>query len=126
MNNFESTGPTLMIIEDEEGLRESLVELLKLEGHAAHSAANGREALDLLKVIPAPCLILLDMMMPVMNGRAFLDEISLDNKLNHIPVLIVSAFENPNTKGAIGILKKPLDIDLLLTIVAKYCPTTNL
>ena len=56
-----------------------------------------------------------------MNGRDFLKEISQDPQLRSIPVLIVSAFENPNTLGAIGILKKPLDMDLLISIVSKYC-----
>lgn len=112
---------SLLIVEDEEGLREALVEILKLEGFHSYSAGNGREALDLLKKIPKPCLILLDMMMPIMNGRAFLDELLVDSTLFPIPVLIVSAFDNPNTKGAIGVMRKPVDWDQLIKVISEYC-----
>lgn len=122
MNSQELSCASLLVIEDEDGLRESLVEIINFDGYKTNSASNGKEALDLLKVIPKPCLILLDMMMPVMNGRAFLDAIATDEILSTIPVIIVSAFDNPNTKGAIGVLQKPVDWEALMKIISQYCP----
>lgn len=112
---------SIMVVEDQEDLRDVIVEILKMEGYSVFSSINGKEALDLLKEIPKPCLILLDMMMPVMNGREFLDTLLVDATLTPIPVLFVSAFDNLNTKGAIGVLKKPIDIEALLRIVQQYC-----
>lgn len=71
---------------------------------------------------PIPCLVLLDMMMPIMNGREFLDIIMKDSMLAPLPVLIVSAIADAtNSKGSIGFLKKPIDIDVVLDVVGQYC-----
>lgn len=111
----------LMIVDDEESIRLLLEEFLLMEGYSTISAANGKEALELLNKGSRPCLILLDMMMPVMNGRDFLDALLDDVQLSSIPVLFVSAFENIDTRGAIGVLKKPVDINKLLAYLAQYC-----
>ena len=117
------TCRAVMVVEDDEAIRSSMVEMLELEGYATYAATNGQEALDLLiNDIPKPCLVLLDRMMPIMNGREFLDAIMKDAMLAPIPVLIVSAVADPiNSMGSIGFLKKPIDVNNVLDIVSRYC-----
>lgn len=113
---------SILVVEDDEDIRSALVDLLESEGYHVEPASNGKEALDKLSTIEKPCLVLLDMMMPIMNGRQFLDKIMLDSKLAPIPVLIVSAVaDKANTEGSVGFLKKPIDIDVVLNTVAQYC-----
>jgi CheY-like chemotaxis protein len=114
---------SILIVEDDDSIREAMTEMLEMEGYNTFAAVNGQDALALLKDnIPKPCLVLLDMMMPIMNGREFLDEMMKDAILAPIPVLIVSANVEPsNTKGSIGFLKKPVDIDTVLAVVSRYC-----
>lgn len=118
----ENCCQSILVVEDDEDIRSALIELLESEGYEAHEASNGKEALDTLHEIPKPCLVLLDMMMPIMNGRQFLDEVMKDSKLAPIPVLIVSAVaDKTNTEGSVGFLKKPIDIDVILKLVSQYC-----
>jgi CheY-like chemotaxis protein len=114
---------SILIVEDDQSIRETMIEMLEGEGYNTFSAINGKDALTLLRDgIPKPCLVLLDMMMPIMNGREFLDEMMKDAVLAPIPVLIVSAIADPsNTKGSVGFLKKPVDIDAVLATVSRYC-----
>ena len=118
------TRKSILVVEDDDSIRTSMIEILEMEGYSTFSATNGQEALDILKAgeIPKPCLVLLDMMMPIMNGREFLDNIMKDTLLAPIPVLIVSAVADPaNSKGSVGFLKKPIDLDTILEIVSRYC-----
>ena len=119
----EKNCNSILVVEDDDSIREAMVEMLEMEGYRTYAAINGKNALSLLKDnIPKPCLVLLDMMMPIMNGREFLDEMMKDAFLAPIPVLIVSAIADPsNSKGSVGFLKKPVDIDSVLSIVSKYC-----
>jgi two-component system chemotaxis response regulator CheY len=113
---------SILVIEDDDDIRNVMVEVLEAEGYITESAINGKDALEKLTVISKPCLVLLDMMMPIMNGREFLDTIMKDAYLAPIPVLIVSAVaDRTNTEGSVGFLKKPIDIDVVLNVVAQYC-----
>lgn len=113
---------SILVVEDDDDIRNAIVDLLETEGYSTESAVNGKDALDKLAVIPKPCLVLLDMMMPIMNGREFLDKVMKDSHLAPIPVLIVSAVaDKANTKGSVGFLKKPIDIDVVLNVVSQYC-----
>ncbi len=113
---------SILVVEDDDDIRNVMIDVLESEGYHAVAAANGKEALDLLHTISKPCLVLLDMMMPIMNGREFLDKIMEDSILAPIPVLIVSAVaDKTNTKGAVGFLKKPVDIEMVLKMVNQYC-----
>jgi CheY-like chemotaxis protein len=111
---------TVLIVDDDEGIRETLSELLCCEGYVTACAANGAEALRVVRESP-PGLILLDMMMPVMNGWEFLAQKQLDPALEIIPTVVVSAvvFETP--PKAVGCLRKPMNTDLLLELVGQYC-----
>ncbi|WP_408095953.1 response regulator [Peredibacter sp. HCB2-198] len=113
---------TILIVEDDDDIRNVMIDLLESEGYTTKAATNGKEALDALGSMAKPCLVLLDMMMPIMNGRQFLDTIMSDTLLAPIPVLIVSAVaDKTNTEGSIGFLKKPIDIDVVLNVVSQYC-----
>lgn len=113
---------SVLVVEDDEDIRNVIVDLLESEGYHTESAGNGQEALDVLHNIQKPCLVLLDMMMPIMDGRAFLDKVMHDSFLAPIPVVVVSAVaDKMNTQGAVGYIRKPVDIEVILKLVEKFC-----
>lgn len=116
----------ILVVDDNGNTRDSLVLLLQCEGYDAEGVENGREALRVLRDGYDACLILLDLMMPVMDGWTFRVEQRQDLDLRDIPVVVMSAAVNPPQEaarlGAIAGLGKPLDILQLLDLVAQYCP----
>lgn len=117
-------GVTVLVVEDDDMIRETLNEALRLEGFDVVTAENGQVALEKLAEIPHPCLILLDLMMPVMNGWQFLERRQRNDVLMTIPVALFTAATNPSISRAVGVqsvLKKPLDIDTLIKAVKRYC-----
>jgi CheY-like chemotaxis protein len=119
-----SHAASIMIVEDDPDTREMLERFLQLEGFAVRSAANGQLALDALKADGGPCVILLDLMMPVMNGWQFRAAQVRDPGLSQIPVVVVTA---AGTRGDIpaidadGWLSKPVDFDRLLAAIHPFC-----
>lgn len=94
---------------------------MELEGYRVIEAADGREALKQAKSSPRPHLILLDMNMPIMGGREFLDTLLTEAEIASIPVLIISATVNSkNSVGAVDFLRKPVELDELLQKVAHH------
>jgi CheY-like chemotaxis protein len=116
-------APTVLIVEDDPDLREMMAQLLTLEGLRASTAVNGLDALDYLRRSRKPQVILLDLMMPVMDGWEFRRQQRTDARLADIPVVVLSAFDEARTDevAASAVLKKPLDFDRLLRIVRGYC-----
>lgn len=115
---------SIMVIEDDEDIRNVMVDVLVEEGYLTQCAENGQEALDTLRKLPKPCLVFLDLMMPIMNGREFLDEVMKDSYLAPVPVVIVSAIaDTADVTGAVGFLKKPIDLDMILDVASKFCRT---
>ena len=113
---------TVLVVEDEEGIRESLKLLLEVEGYKVLTAANGKFALEILNKMERPCLILLDLMMPVMNGWEFSKAIKANHILAPIPIVLVTAFaDEVGVLKNLPIVKKPVDHDLLMVLVKKYC-----
>lgn len=112
----------LLLVEDDPDIRDALAELLQEEGFAVATASNGREGLDRLAEVERPCLILLDIDMPVMDGREFMAQVRADPELRDCTVLIVTATRGASPLGADGLLKKPFDIEELLGAVERYCP----
>jgi CheY-like chemotaxis protein len=118
---------TVLVIDDDVDIREMLDAALTTEGYAVVTAANGKAALDRLAdmqtVHQSPCLILLDLMMPVMNGVEFLSRLQSDPALSPLPVVVMSAFDKlmrtlpPEVKR----LAKPLDLGDLLHHVETHC-----
>ncbi len=116
----------ILLVEDDQDIRETLVELLQEEGYEVFFAENGQEGLDKLSTLPAlPNLILLDLMMPIKDGFQFCLEKDANPKFTHIPVVVMSADglikENQQRVNACAYLKKPLDIYHVIDIVARYC-----
>ena len=116
----------ILLIEDEPDLRETLRELLEMVGFQVETAANGREGLHKLDTAGHPCLIMLDLMMPVMNGWQFLETIRQDPRPDRaaIPVVVVSAaIDMVELESRYGCrsLTKPVDLDVLLDLANEYC-----
>ncbi len=114
---------TILIVEDDADIRETLQHLLEASGYRAAPASNGQVALDLIDTIGKPCLILLDLMMPVMDGWAFLTALDQDDALVEVPIVIVSAYTDKvaSLERAQQILKKPVDIHALMEVVRQHC-----
>jgi CheY-like chemotaxis protein len=125
MGQSQTIDPCILIVEDDEDMRESLGEILRFEGYRVAGAANGREALQRLQHGDAPCIILLDLMMPVMSGWEFREQQRQDPQLSAIPVAILTGVRNTaeqiRTLGAVGYFQKPVDLNALLATVAEYC-----
>ena len=113
----------VLIVEDDDDLREMMAQLLALEGFQTAAVANGQEALDYLRQENAPNLILLDLMMPVMDGWEFRRRQQANPAMAQVPVIVLSALDHVRTAevSAEAILKKPLDFDRLLELVRTYC-----
>ena len=110
---------TILVVDDDLGIRESLGAVLESAGYRVRLAANGEAALGALGSEPGlPDLILLDLMMPVMDGWQFRSRQLQDPRLREIPVVIISAGGNVQQKAenlsAVGWLRKPLMIPVLL------------
>jgi CheY-like chemotaxis protein len=120
-----SPAPQVLIVEDDIDIRDALSQILEEEGYTVATAANGQEALDVLRSGPPPRLILLDLMMPVMNGWQFRAEQRSDPALASIPVVVISADTHIGDKaGQIGVqefFRKPIEIAGLLSTMQKYC-----
>jgi CheY-like chemotaxis protein len=112
-----------VIIEDDEGIRSSLQELLEDEGYAVVTAENGKQGLEVLNALSdQPCVVLLDLMMPVMNGWQVLEALQKDEAKSEIPIIVVTAAGDrvgaPNVRRW---LRKPLHLDTLLNVVEEHC-----
>ncbi|NNC18048.1 response regulator [Corallococcus exiguus] len=114
----------ILIVDDEPDLREVVAELLEMEDYTVLQAANGQAALDVLAANnDQPCLVLLDLMMPVMDGHEFLHRLREDARYRELPVLMLTAhFSAKAPPGTVGLLRKPVDIPELLSMVARHCP----
>jgi CheY-like chemotaxis protein len=111
-----AVGKRVLVVDDDQDIRETLAELLTDEGYLVESASNGREALTTLRNGVRPDVILLDLMMPVMDGYQFRDEQRADPLLASIPVIVITAGSNPSLSalGANMFVPKPLDLGRLL------------
>ena len=113
---------SILVVEDEPSIRENLQTLLEFEGYSVCTASNGEEGLRTLRTMRRPCLVLLDLLMPVMNGMEFLEAKSHVATIASIPVCIVSGVaEKPDMSQASVFLKKPIEFDGLLKIVRQHC-----
>ena len=113
----------VLIVEDDADLREMMAQLLSLEGYRSHTVANGLEALQYLERGDRPDVVLLDLMMPVMDGWEFRRRQLQDPDLADVPVIVLSALDPSRAVDVNGtaFLKKPLDFDRLLQLVHRFC-----
>jgi two-component system, chemotaxis family, chemotaxis protein CheY len=111
----------VLVVDDEEGIRETLRDLLEDEGYAVHSAANGRDALTLLRSLAVkPCLVILDLIMPILDGNAVYRTMQADPELAMIPVVIATSIPSQAPPDAV-VLRKPVPFDALLALLQRCC-----
>jgi CheY-like chemotaxis protein len=115
-----SCPASILVVEDNDDIREAIGELLENEGYTVALAQNGEHALGLLAQLPRPALLLVDLIMPHMDGWQLLNVLSRDDRLATIPVVVMSAAAQPAT-GQLRTLKKPIDLEILLQIVREHC-----
>lgn len=109
----------VLVVDDTWELRELFMETLSDAGYEVHGAANGLEALNALDSLEGkPCVVLLDMMMPVMDGHAFLQVLRDEARLPDLPVVVISAVQQGPMTGVRRVLRKPVDVEVLLAAVA--------
>lgn len=111
----------ILVVEDDDAIRELLVELLESEGHTVRAARHGEEALAVLDGAPLPALVLLDLMMPVMNGEQFLQAWrARAPEAAAVPVYVLTAARSEIGVAVTGRLAKPVDIDDILALASKH------
>ncbi len=111
-------------MEDEAGIRESIAECLEAEGYAVASVSNGVEALAWLAREVPPDLLVLDLVMPHMNGAELVERLHADERLRDVPVVLTTALmpsERTPVPSVTALLRKPFDLDALLATVARHC-----
>jgi CheY-like chemotaxis protein len=117
MTKKELTRKTILVIDDDDSIKEALEDLLTNEGYVVVTASNGNEGLSRMREVK-PHLILLDMRMPVMDGWEFKKEKDADPKFDSIPVLVFSAFSTPPPGiSAQGVIPKPLSGQIVLNTI---------
>ena len=122
LKGMKTGNRVVLIIEDEPSIRETLQLALELEGYTVFTASHGQEGLDALTRISRPCLILLDLMMPVMDGWDFASALKGRREFSQIPIVVITAFDERVRKiEAQAIIKKPIAMEELLDTVSQYC-----
>jgi len=118
----EVEGPfagCVLVVDDDEGIRETLCELVELAGCSARGAANGAEALKML-TDGLPCLVILDLIMPVMTGLEFLDALRKDPCFASVPV-VISTSAPERAPAGVPVIPKPIDIDSVIHWMKRTC-----
>jgi CheY-like chemotaxis protein len=122
LNAQHSGSKVVLVVDDDPDILEALSEILEAEGFEIRRARNGKEALDRLEPDP-PNLILLDLMMPVMDGWEFAQRMRQRPRVSGIPIIVLSADRNVSNKateiGAMGHLAKPFELNDLLDMVRR-------
>src|SRR6202011_4090367 len=112
----------ILVVDDEEAIREVIAETLELEGYRVEKAADGNAALVMVKVIP-PDAIVLDLMMPGMDGWTFLKQCRKENLCSCTPVMVISAYRKLGEATADlqvqACLEKPFDLDVFLKAIER-------
>jgi CheY-like chemotaxis protein len=117
-------GPLVFIVDDDYDSRETARMVLEEEGYSVEVAPNGQVALEMLSSSPRPTLMLVDLMMPVMDGAALLSALEASPELSTIPVLVMTASgPDPRTTGLrYPVLRKPFDLEELMRLVTERSP----
>lgn len=109
----------VLVVEDEAESRDTLRELLELEGYSVETATNGKTALAVLETLE-PCVILLDLFMPVMDGWQVIDQLRADGRLGKMNVLIITSAGH-RAPADLPVFQKPLNLDKLISSIAAVC-----
>jgi CheY-like chemotaxis protein len=109
----------VLVVDDDQDIREAVVEAISDAGYTVAAAANGREALDAMRA-NRPCVVVLDLMMPVMDGWEVVAQMDLDPTLAGVPVCVVSAHDKDPPRND-AMLRKPVSLARLLAAIEQYC-----
>ena len=121
MNNTLKRAKTVVVVDDEEGICETLRDVFEDEGYSVGVATNGADALELLRRLsPKPCIVVLDLLMPVLDGNAVYRAMKADPTLADIPV-VISTSDPSRAPSGVLIMRKPIVLDVLLGVVRKNC-----
>ncbi|HEX4341595.1 MAG TPA: response regulator [Polyangiaceae bacterium] len=112
---------TVLVVEDEEDLREMIREALEMSGYTVVTAAEGQAALDAIESIEHVCVVLLDLLMPGMNGWDFFAELRRRPGFKDVPVVIHTSAPDRAPSGATRVIQKPLVLARLLSLVGEFC-----
>jgi CheY-like chemotaxis protein len=120
-----SEAHPILIVEDDEDIRDAVQDLLERRGYVVVAAGDGRQALARLRaLVTLPAVILLDLTMPIMSGWEFLAEQARDPAIAGVPVVVMSAVPNldeqPGASEWAGILKKPVAAGVLLETIERF------
>ena len=110
----------LLLVEDDDDVRASIADVLDLAGYVVVEASNGRHAMRAMREDP-PRMVILDLMMPVMSGWEVLEQMRADPSLAVIPVCLLSAQVQIEATEPVQVLRKPVSIDELLSVVRSHC-----
>lgn len=130
MERMSISAGNVLIVEDDPEVREMITALLATEGFYAVAAGDGLEALHLLRTVRhrapnAPCLVLLDLKMPRLGGNEFRRAQLGDPTVANVPIAVMSGAtdleQRAEAMGAVATLTKPLDFDVLIEVVKRYC-----
>ena len=119
------TQPMILVVDDDQDIRDVIAESLALDGYLVRTAPNGKVALEQAHA-KRPDLIVLDLMMPVMSGVEFLAARREDPALATTPVVVITAAFDSQVEGAALLLQKPFELETLLAIVARLCGAGHL
>ena len=114
----------ILVVDDDDAIRDSVVEALEDAAFPVRAAHNGREALNILRQGDGrPCLVLLDLMMPVMDGWDFASEQAQDPTLANVPFCVITAVgsSRPIPSDAVAVVRKPFKLKDLLDVVQQHC-----
>ncbi|MCY1074635.1 response regulator [Archangium lansingense] len=116
-----ATATPILIVDDDPDIREALRDILDDAGYSVVLAFHGQMALELLGTMGPPCLVLLDWMMPVMDGAQFLHLLRENPLYDTVKVILCTASGRDVPPGAQGLLRKPFELDELLAVVSESC-----
>ena len=121
----DSAARRVLVVDDDLGTREALTDLLQDRGYSVISAADGREALNYLRNSSPPGIVILDLMMPVMDGWEFLKYRSHDPALLAVPIIVVTATPPRHPLPAKAVLQKPIQFESLVEMIERFLPVKN-
>jgi CheY-like chemotaxis protein len=110
----------ILIVDDEADIRDSLQEFFEDEGYTVTTAANGAEALTQLATGELPCVIILDLLMPVLDGNEMYEKMQADPRLSQLPVIISTSDPRRAPSGVLT-MKKPVSLLRLASTVRQFC-----
>jgi len=110
----------ILVVDDDDDLRELLASALESRGFAVVQASDGKAAIDALEAREHPCLMLLDLVMPGMNGWAVLEQMKARG-IEDVPVCVMSALPERAPAGVVSTLPKPFELGALIGLAERYC-----